>query len=226
MKNSLVLLLVLILGNLCNSSAQEKFIEVMVKDTIALKPISYEFEVLSDSKFNYDYDNPNGASEYAEKLRASESKIVNLLKEYSYEFSLSGNPDANITLESTDKKIYTVKVEDSLEKELFKTRMKKEGVNFYISNIDYEDRDTEAKTKEIYIKLMKRAKERAELIAELNHMKVGEIVEISESKSDFSFISSFIENFAYSRSSIGSSTSYSFNPSVIEKSIVVKYAVK
>lgn len=222
MKNYLALILSLILCGIYNISAQEKFIEVMVKDTISLKPISYEYQVSSGLKFEYDYDNPNSKKEFSEKIRQSEEKIVSLLEKWGYQFRLSGNPEANVTIDPTDKRNYMVRIKDSVQKEEFKTRMKKEDINFYMTDITYEDK--EPKIKEMYAKLIKKSKEKVELIAELSHMKVGEIVQISESKSEFSLISSFIENFAYSRSYTGSSTSFSFNPGIYEKSILVKYS--
>tara|TARA_R110002051_G_scaffold325069_1_gene425580 strand:+ start:1228 stop:1902 length:675 start_codon:yes stop_codon:yes gene_type:complete len=224
MRNKFILLLLLTIGGFGTSFAQDKFIEVMVKDTITLKPISYEFQVTSGLKFEYDYENPNMKDEFSEKLRLSEEKIVSLLKKLGYEFRLSGNPEANVTMESTDKNNFMVKIKDSVQKEDFKTRMKQEGINFYMTDITYESKDT--KIREIYIRLLKKAKDRAELIGELSGRKVGEIIQISESKSDFGMISSFIENFSYSRSYGGTSTSFTFNKGVLEKSILVKYSVK
>ncbi|MEB8330232.1 hypothetical protein OO009_12780 [Flavobacteriaceae bacterium KMM 6897] len=224
MKNKFTLLLLLTVGGFANSLAQDKFIEVMVNDTISLKPLSYEFQVTSGLKFEYDYENPNTKDEFSEKLRQSEEKIDSLLEKLGYEFRLSGNPEANITMEPTDKKNFMVKIKDSVQKEDFKTRMKQEGINFYMTDVKYENKDM--KIREIYIRLLKKAKERAELIGELSGRKVGEIIQISESKSEFGIISSFIENFSYSRSYGGTSTSFSFNKGVIEKSILVKYSVK
>ena len=206
------------------SYAQERFIEVMVKDTVTLKPISYEFQVSSGLKYEYDYENPNAKNKFSEKLRQSEEKIVSLLKKWKYEFRLSGNPEAYFTMEATDKRNYMVKIKDSVQKEEFKARMKQEGINFYMTDVKYENKET--KIRQIYTRLLKKAKERAELIAELSDRKIGEIIEISESKSEFSIISSFIENFAYSRSNGSSSTSFQFNAGVLEKSVLVKYSIK
>ncbi|MFS4455475.1 SIMPL domain-containing protein [Maribacter sp. 2304DJ31-5] len=221
MKNKILLLTTTLLLLSGAVFSQEKFIEVMVKDTITLKPISYEFEVSSGLKFRYDYENPNSESEFSGKLRKEEDRITDNLKKWGYEFRLSGNPEASFTMDPTDKRNFIVKIKDSIQKEEFKNRMKTEGINFYMSNIKYEDR--ESKTEEIYKRLLRKARERAELIAELSGKKVGDIIEISESKSEFSIISSFIENFAYSRSYGGSSTSFKFNAGVLEKSILVKY---
>ncbi|MBQ4804551.1 hypothetical protein J8L88_16945 [Aquimarina sp. MMG015] len=65
MKKNLTLLLILALIGFENSSAQEKFIEVMVKDTIKLKPLSYEYQVSIGLKFEYDYENPNTKNEFS-----------------------------------------------------------------------------------------------------------------------------------------------------------------
>lgn len=224
MKNNLLLLVLLTILGFRASSAQEKFIEVMVKDTVSLRPISYEFQVSSGLKFEYDHENPNAKNEFSEKLKQSEQKIVALLKKWAYDYRLGGNPEANFKRDLTDKTYYLVKIKDSVQKEAFKTRMKQEGAEFYMTEIKYEDKET--KVREIYTQLLKKARERAELIAELSNRKIGEIIEISESKSEFSIISSFIENFSYSRSNGGSSASFQFNNGVLEKSILVKYAIK
>jgi hypothetical protein len=224
MKNNLNLLLTFVIFGFGTSFAQEKFIEVMVKDTISLKPISYEYQISSGHKFEYDYENPNSKDEFSEKLKQSEEKIVSLLEKWEYDYRLSGNPEASYTKELNDKTNYMVKIKDSVQKEEFKTRLKQEGINFYITEVKYENKET--KVKEIYTRLLIKAKERAQLIADLSGRKLGEIIEISESKSEFSVITSFIENFAYSRSYGGSSTTFQFNSGVLEKSILVKYAIK
>ena len=224
MKNKLSLFLILAITGFGTSYAQKKFIEVMVKDTVTLKPISYEFQVSSGLKFEYDYKNPNAKNEFSKKLRQSEEKISSLLKKWKYEFILSGNPDVNFSMEPTDKKDYIVKIKDSVQKEEFKTRMKQEKIDFYIIETKYENK--EKKIREIYTRLLKKARARAELIAELSDTKIGDVLEISESKSEFSIISSFIKNFGYSRSNGGSTTSFHFNAGVLEKSVLVKYSVK
>ena len=224
MKNNLILLLTFVILGFGTTFAQEKFIEVMVKDTVSLKPISYEYQISSGLKFEYNYENPNSKNEFSEKLKQSEEKIISLLKKWKYDYRLSGNPDANFTKELTDKNNYMVKIKDSVQKEEFKTRMIQEGIEFYITEIKYENKET--KIREIYTRLLIKAKERAKLIAELSGRKLGEIIEISESKSEFSIISSFIENFTYSRSNGGSSTSFQFNAGVLEKSILVKYSAE
>ncbi|WP_211061362.1 hypothetical protein [Aquimarina sp. MMG015] len=117
-----------------------------------------------------------------------------------------------------------MKINDPLQKEEFKSRMKLENINFYMTNIKYENKET--KTRKIYMRLLKKARKRAELIAELSDYKVEDVIEISESKSEFSIISSFIENFAYSRSNGATATSFKFNSGTLEKSILVKYSVQ
>ena len=223
MKNKLILVVLFMISGFWMALAQTKSIEVMVKDTIRLQPIGYEFEVSSGLTFTYDHENPNAEEEFSAQLRQSEEAIVALLKKWEYEFELSGNPDASFTREPRDKRNYRVQIKDSVDKEQFTTRMKKEGINFYMSNITYED--AEPKINEMYTRLLKKARERAELIASLSNRKVGELLEISESKSEFSLLSSFIESFAYSFSHHGSSASFRFNPGVFEKSILVKYAM-
>ena len=224
MKNNVILLLTFVVFGFGTTFAQEKFIEVMVKDTVSLKPISYEYQISSGLKFEYDYENPNSKNEFSEKLKQSEEKIISLLKKWKYGYRLSGNPEVNFAKELTDKNNYMVKINDSIEKEEFKRRMIQEGIDFYITEIKYEDKET--KIREIYTRLLIKAKERASLIAELSGRKLGEIIEISESKSEFGIITSFIENFAYSRSNGGSSTSFQFNAGVLEKSILVKYSAE
>ena len=224
MKNNLILLLTFVIFGFGTSFAQEKFIEVMVKDTVSLKPISYEYQISSGLKYEYDYENPNSKIEFSEKLKHSEEKIVSLLKKWKYDYRLSGNLEASFTRELTDKTNYMVKIKDSVQKEEFKKRMKQEGINFYITEVKYENKET--KIKEIYTRLLIIAKERAQLIADLSGKKLGGVLEISESKSEFGVITSFIENFAYSRSNGGSSTSFQFNAGVLEKSILVKYSAK
>ena len=224
MKKSFTLIFILSLITLGNSYSQNRFIEVMVKDIISLKPISYEFQISSGLKFEYDYENPNSKEEFSKKLRESEDQMTSLLKNLGYEFNLNQNPEANIKLDITDKRNYLVKINDSIQKEAFKARMKQEGYEFYMTDVKYEDKQT--KIREIYTRLLKKARERAELIAELSGSKIGELAEISESKSEFSIISSFIENFAYSRSYGATSTSFQFNSGVLEKSILVKYSIE
>ncbi len=204
--------------------SQKEYIEVMVKDTVALKPISYEFQVSSGLKFEYDYENPNAKEEFSKKLRASEDSLTTLLKDLGYDFKLNQNPDVNYTKELTEKRNYLVKIQDSVKTEVFKSRMKAQGYEYYITDITYENKQT--KIKEIYTRLLKKARKRADLIAELSGAEIKELVSISESKSEFGVITSFIENFAYSRSYGATTTSFQFNAGVLEKSILVKYTIK
>ncbi|MEP2238055.1 MAG: SIMPL domain-containing protein [Maribacter sp.] len=224
MKNNLILVLTFAIFGYGTSFAQEKFIEVMVKDTVSLKPISYQYQISSGLKFEYDYENPNSKNEFSEKLKQSENKIVSLLKKWNYDYRLNDNPEVNYAKELTDKTSYLVKLKDSVLKEEFKARMIQDGIDFYITEVKYENKEN--KIREIYTRLLRKAQERASLIAELSGRKLGEIIEVSESKSEFGVITSFIENFAYSRSNGGSTTSFQFNAGVLEKSILVKYTIK
>jgi len=222
-KNQYIIIVIVFIG-LMPLHGQKKFIEVLVKDTIALKPLSYEFQVSSGMEFRYNFENPNGEKEYGEKLRASEEEITTQLKNWNYDFKSNQNPETHYDLGFTDKEGFMVVLKDSVAKEEFKTRMKVIGANFHLAEINYENEAP--KDKEMYVRLLKKARDRAELIASLSSLKVGNIIEISESKSEVSLISGFIENFRYSRSSGGTSTSYSFNPGVFEKTLLVKFEVE
>lgn len=224
MKRNFVTLIIIFLITVGYSYSQNGFIEVMVKDTIVLKPISYEFQVSSGLRFEYNYENPNSKEEFSKQLKDSEDKLTALLEKYGYDYKLNQNPEANIKLDITDKRNYLVKIKDPVQKEEFKVRMKQEGYDYYMTDRKFEDKNT--KIREIYSRLLVKSKKRAELIAELSGNKIGRILEISESKSEFSIISSFIENFAYSRSYGATSTSFQFNTGVLEKSILVKYSIK
>lgn len=224
MKKHIVLLFILSILVSKYSFSQNRFIEVVVKDTISLKPISYEFQVSSGLDFEYDYENPNGKLEYAKKLRESEDKLISLFRKFGYDFRLNKNPEANFTRKPTDKVNYLVTLYDSIQKEMFKERMIKEEFEFHMTDIKHEKKET--KIKEIYTRLLAKAKKRAQLIADLSNKEIGDILEISESKSELNIISSFIESFSYSRSYGASSTSYQFNSGVLEKSLLVKFSVK
>jgi len=224
MKNFLRAVLVLTVFNFGPLQAQQKFIEVMVKDTIRLNPISYEFEVSSSMKFRFNFENPDGEKEYSSKLRASEEKIATQLKNWNYDFTPTQNPNAHYDLEITDKKGFMVKLNNESDKEKFLKHMKEIGANFHMADVEYENK--KPKDMEMYARLLKKAQEKAELIANLGELKLGEVLEISESKSELSLISSFVENYTYSRTSGTTSTSFTFNKGVYEKSILVKYAVE
>jgi hypothetical protein len=217
-KTFLLLLFISTLG-----FSQEKFIEVLVKDTITLKPISFEYTVKSDIRFDFEEMNRKNRTEL---IKESDKKVLNFLKNGNYKFEENQINSLFASLGGSQPKNYTVFIPDLKSKESFIEKIEKiDGLEYFLANTKYEQ--NELTEKRIYSKLLEKADKRAELLGKVKNLKIGEIIEISETKASETLFSSFMEKLmARGDSALDVTTTFLNDNGVLRKSISVKYKVE
>lgn len=203
--------------------SQDKFIEVLVKDTIVLKPISFEFVINSD--IGYDFEEVNKKNR-TELIQASDKKVFDFLKKGNYEFEENQLNILYASLAENQPKRYTVFIPDLSSKENFIESVKNtSGLEYFLTNTNYEQ--NELTEERIYSKLLEKADKRAELLGRVKNLKIVEIIEISESKTSETTFSDFMENLMGRGSALDDVTTTFMNEKgVLRKSISVKYKVE
>lgn len=183
------LFLLLLIGNTCLAQG---FIEVEVRDTLTMKPVSFIYEIGLSSNYDDIGVEPAGydeeidfAKQKNDKKNAQARKFIELesyLKTNKYEFEPSKNYDINSYLFNSLGKSYLVKVKtvQSLNK-LTQDLEKMEHFSGSISNIDYGN--LELLEDKLMDKLLKKAKAKAGKIAGMTNQKPGAITEFKEVKS-------------------------------------------
>jgi hypothetical protein len=176
--------------------AQNKFIEVEVTDTIALKPLSYKCDLFIDT---YDYDmvveatpvddnSTNVVADEYDPLAAEEkakNKIEGLKKTLeSKKFKVLPLDESGIGVmgkRSYDQKGFTVIANSTAELQSVKEILEpRHEVTASVSVLKYAD---EQKTEEILIKrILDKAKARAAVIGANSGLKPGRIIEVKEGK--------------------------------------------
>jgi hypothetical protein len=203
--------------------SQDKFIEVLVNDTIVLKPISFEFVINSDIVYEYEEMNKKNRTEL---IQESDKKVLDFLKKGNYEFEENQLNILFASLSESQPKRYTVFIPDLKSKENFVDRVKNtDGIEYFLTNTNYEQ--NELTDERIYSKLLEKADKRAEILGRIKNLKIIEIVEISESKASETLFSDFMGNLMARGSALDDLTTTFLNEKgVLRKSISVKYKVE
>jgi hypothetical protein len=203
--------------------SQDKFIEVLVNDTIVLKPISFEFVINSD--IGYDYEEMNKKNR-TELIQLSDKKVFDFLKKGNYEFEENQFNILFASLSESQPKRYTVFIPDLKSKENFLESIKNtSGIEYFLTNTNYEQ--NELTDERIYSKLLEKADKRAEILGRVKNLKIVEMVEISESKASETLFSDFMGNLMSRGSALDDVTTTFLNEKgVLRKSISVKYKVE
>lgn len=171
-----ILYLILLLTNI--GFAQNGFIEIKVKDSIRLKPVKFEYNVqISESKF-LSSDKDLAKSKMQEKYEQLEL----FLRNRKYKIRPLNNSEFQIhDYVGFWKYGFAVELSNSKELENLTTELKKlDFIKASIGEIEYEN--PELSEKKLFSKLLKKAKEKGKMIAELTGQKLGNIIELKESK--------------------------------------------
>lgn len=203
--------------------SQDKFIEVLVKDTIVLKPISFEYAIKSDIEFDFEELNRKNLNEL---IKESDKQVLNFLKNGNYKFEENQINLLFASLAGSQPKSYTVFIPDLASKEKFIVHIEKTGgLEYNLMSINYEQNDlTEEK---IYSKLLEKAHKRVELLGRVKNLKIGEIIEISETKVSETLFSDFMGKLMARGSVLDDVTTTFVNDNgILRKSISVKYRVE
>ncbi len=180
------LLLVLFFISVSGAFAQSKFIEVEVRDTVALKPASFRCVIsvagASGSEENtIDDYKPFDEKEYIKNVKQNLKKVEQELKLKKYNFktddgiatypSLSGPSNGQITVN-----LYTPKQKEELELLIAQFNF----ASVQVKSVDYLDRD-KAEIR-LLRKIIDKAKIKADAIAGYSSLKLDRIIEVKESK--------------------------------------------
>ncbi|MEZ4809195.1 MAG: hypothetical protein R2819_02440 [Allomuricauda sp.] len=203
--------------------SQEKFIEVLVKDTIVLEPISFEYIIKSDIGFDFEEMNRENRTELIKK---SDKKVLDFLKKGDYKFEENQINTLFASFAGSQPKSYTVFIPNLSSKESFIENVENTGgLEFYLENTNY--RQNELTEERIYSKLLEKATKRAELLGRVGKLKIGEIIEISETKASETVFSNFMEKLMErGDSTLDVTTTFLNDNGVLRKSISVKYKVE
>lgn len=217
-KTFLLLLFISTLG-----FSQEIFIEVLVKDTIVLKPISFEYTIKSDIGFDFEEMNRKNRTEL---IKETDKKVLDFLKNGNYKFEENQVNSLFASLGGSQPKSYTVFIPDLNAKEIFIKQIEKAGgLEYFLANTNYEQ--NELTEERIYSKLLNKADKRAKLLGKVKNLKIGEIIEISETKASETVFSSFMEKLmARGDSALDVTTTFLNDNGILRKSISVKYKVE
>lgn len=203
--------------------SQDKFIEVLVKDTIVLKPISFEYAIKSDIGFDFEEVNRKNRIEL---IKESDKKVLDFLKNGNYKFEENQINVLFASLAGSQPKSYTIFIPDLTSKDEFIENIEKTGgLEYNLMNTNYEQ--NELTEERIYSKLLEKADKRAELLGRVKNLKIGEIIEISETKASETMFSNFMEKLMLrGDSALDVTTTFLNENGVLRKSISVKYKVE
>jgi hypothetical protein len=180
MKNILYLLLLVATFGF----GQNGFIEIEVKDSIKVKPLKIEYNIqINDSKF-LKYDQKNGVNQDSTKIKMFEKnkELELFLKTKKYNIRPLNNSNFQIhDYIGFWKYGYTVILENSEDLQKLTSEIK--NLNYIIGSLgDIEYEESELLEKRLFSKVLKKAKNKATMIAELSGLKLGRIIEFKESK--------------------------------------------
>ncbi|WP_111309166.1 hypothetical protein [Confluentibacter sediminis] len=203
--------------------SQEKFIEVLVKDTIVLKPISFEYTIKSDIGFDFEETNRKNRTDL---IKESDKKVLDFLNNGNYKFEEIQMNTLLAGLMASQPKSYTVFIPDLNSKERFIESIEKTGgLEYFLTNTNYEQ--NELTEERIYLKLLEKADQRAQLLGKVKNLKIGDIIEISETKASETVFSNFMGKLMErGDSALDVTTTFLNDNGVLRKSISVKYKVE
>ena len=166
------------------SFAQNGFIEIEIKDSIRIKPIKFEYNVqIGDSKFR-NYDSKTGSNQDSTKLKMNEKyeELESFLNKGKYKIRPLNNSKYQIhDYVGFWKYGFAVELETSKDLEKLTTELKRlDYITGSIGEIEYDE--NVLSEKRLVKKILVKAKEKANMIAELTGLKLGRIIEFREGK--------------------------------------------
>ena len=210
--------------------SQNKFIEVEVRDTIALIPESFEYilevhnnsPVVIDEDENYNYD----PIAEREKYKANSIILEQLLKSQKYNYSSLEDSNYSIggfSYLSNNGLIVYLKTRN----DILKLKDLVSSLNFVsgsVGKVFYANEFTAEDT--LIKKLIAKAKQKANLIASSSGLKLGAVIEVREVKEMDNFMYNLHDTYAV----VGSGQSLSMRGDTLtgslSKALVIKFAAQ
>ncbi|WP_160112288.1 SIMPL domain-containing protein [Aquimarina sp. AU58] len=163
--------------------AQNGFIEIEVKDSIRIKPINFEYNVqISESKFNNLEFAKTSKDSAKFKMQEKYKELESFLLKKKYKIRPLNNSEYQIHEYVGFWKLgFAVKLKNSKELEELTTELKTlDYITGSIGEIEYGN--SELYEKRLFTKILKKAKRKGQMVAELIGQKLGKIVELKEGK--------------------------------------------
>ena len=190
-------LFLLLFANACFAQG---FIEVEVRDTIVLKPVSYIYEISISDRMNYEEDYADNGpidqlkrkAEKKNEMIKKTSELESYLKKKGYTFEPSKDYEVQNLFGMPKTKSYkvTLKTPEALEK-LSQEVEEMDQYSGSLADVNYGD--TSQLENKLLEKLIKRAKNKAAAIAAATNQKLGTIIEFKELKQSENFNTTFME---------------------------------
>lgn len=206
--------------------SQENYVEVIVEETVELKPVAYTYEIRIgrpiDDLFEGLYNDDDEYSD-PDDLRLDEitvSEVTAILDKNKFTYTLSSDEDYSITEKEKKENIY-VNLSSLDELKRLRSVLKDvDGIYGDIKDVEYET--IESHHKEVFDKLYKKAVEQAELLILGTNKKIGDVIrieQISGSENPDDFWSSYTNRLS---AAFGQLT----NESVMTRKKTVKYSYR
>jgi uncharacterized protein YggE len=182
-----------ILTLLLNASffyAQNGFIEIEVRDSVSLKAISYEYNIVTSNNFeigvdDYEADENINKMKSHNKEKMALSTIETFLKnnKFTYESLTDSNYNIGSSIYGFDmtSEGYKVFVSSLTDLKKIANELKgAEGISGSVTKVNYEE---SSKYEDMLLtKIISQSKVKAEKIASLSGLTLGKIIEVKESK--------------------------------------------
>lgn len=164
--------------------SQTGYIEIEVRDSIKLKPISLEYNIqIDDSKFIV-YNNEKEVNQYSTKIKVTEkcNELKSFLKAKNYKIHpLSNNKYQIHNYLGFWKNGYVVTLEKPEGLQKLTSELKSiDYISGSIGEIEYEE--NEIVEKRLLSKIIEKGKTKAKIIADLSGLKLGKLIEFKEGK--------------------------------------------
>ena len=167
---------------LCSTTifAQDRFVEVVVSDTIKLKPVAYNYQLALGPQniFGFDMDDREKDPEEEKKKRMAIETFLEV-GDYVYQVSPLSTMASMLNTEVSVSYVVTVEVGQQ-NNDFVRESDQLEGVSVIKKNTIWSNE--QAEQQRLYEKLMAAAKERAAYLAGLGNAELGELLGISEAK--------------------------------------------
>jgi hypothetical protein len=186
-------------------SAQQRFIELRVTDTLESKPVQFTYLVsIASQANNYeesalprmyrDSSDMFPVPQQAKKPKASFADITKLLDANSYHYTFVDEPDNNGVgyniytynnfNNSSDSAIQIIVTKEENIKKLYSLLKKLGGITAVIKDIQYETLPVSDNTR--YIRLYTKAKAQATLMAQASGNTIGQLISVGVSENPLS----------------------------------------
>ncbi len=161
---------------------QSKFIEIEVRDSIRIQPLSFEYHIVVDDSriVRYEEDGTRNDKEARVKLIEKYKELGEFLKTKGYQFrNLNRDNYEIMSYVGFAKMGYAVILKNANELDQLSQELK--YLDYIRASLgEFELPDEDELEKRLFKKLLDKAQRKAETIAELSQMKLGRILEFRE----------------------------------------------